>query len=107
VAIDLEIIGKAKDGDVLVVDGQLPNFRTETMPAYVQTLPKAPKLEKGQRAVLSYEGNQVYWKVKEAKGVSGGQSAGISFLMVAGMIFAYHRWQKSQSSQKPPPDEDL
>lgn len=91
--IEFEIAGKAKDGDVLVVDGSLPNFRTEAMPAYAQTLPKAPRLEQDQRAILVYDGNNVQWKVKQT-GVSRGETAGISLMTVIFVVVTYDKLKK-------------
>lgn len=106
--INLEFEGKGRDGDILVVDGQLPNFRTEAMPAYIQTLPKAPKLAPGQRAVLLMEGKgktqDMYWKVREPKGITGGQSAGISIGTVIAAIIIYDRakaWWENRDGADP------
>lgn len=91
--IEFEFQGKGRDGDVLVVDGQLPNFRTEAMPAYAQTLPRAPRLEKDQRAVLVYDGSQVVWRVRQ-NGVSRGESAGTSLVMIIAVVVAYDKFKK-------------
>lgn len=90
---EFEFQGTGRDGDFIVVDGQLPNLRTESFPAYVQTLPKAPRLKQGERAVLTYEGKNVYWRIRQP-GVSRGESAGISIITVIVVVIAYDRIKK-------------
>lgn len=94
--IEFDLQGKGREGDLLVVDrGGLPNLRTEAFPSYIQTLPKAPKLKEGQRAILSYEGNQVYWKVREPRGVTGGEATSLSLLSFIPM-YILCRWAEKK-----------
>lgn len=97
--LELSFEGKAEDGDILVVDGAFPNFRTEKMPAYVQTFPKVPRLEKGQKAILVYEGNEIKWHVKDAKGISRSESAGTSFFVMVIGFFIYKWFTKNKGRE--------
>lgn len=96
-SVNIEFEGKAKDGDVLTVCGEW--LCAKSLPK--NAIPQLPKLEKGQRAVLTVQDDgKMEWRVrktaKEAALFGGGSS--LSMMVLAFCIYKAYLWWKNQDN---------